>query len=54
MRKAFDVEKKHVQRPWGGRELHVVSRNCKISEAESKRELEAGVRGNGFLPLLPS
>lgn len=37
--------KGHVQRPWGGSQQHVFCRNYKVSEAESKGELQAGIRG---------
>lgn len=37
--------KGHVQRPRGGRQQYVFSRNCKVSEAENKEEMEAGTRG---------
>lgn len=36
--------KEHVQRPWGGSRQYVFSRNCKVSAAENKEELEAGTR----------
>lgn len=37
--------KGHVQRPWGGSQQHVFSRNYKVSKVESKRELEAETKG---------
>lgn len=37
--------KGHVQRPWGGSQQYVFSRNRQVSEAENKEELEAGTRG---------